>query len=323
MTEQEKPDVLSRTREYTLDWLVALLPLWLISLFYFRLSAFVLELLALGGYLMAALLLERLVGGRSGSLLLRGAVTALLVAFCLPAKAPFWLSALGGGLAAMLDILPRFLQEKFSRLTLPRVHPALTAFVVLRLVFPTGCTGYTMPTQWIGIDSLSAATPLAAFFGQPLLIERWHLFFGVHAGTIGGVCTAVTLLAAVYLLLRRRIRVLTPAAMLVTVSLLSLCLWQSPLYALLAGGVCLTAVVLGDKTYAPKAPLDQLMMGLVAGVVTVLIRRFGGWAEGAAVGLLAAQMLLPFFPCFYRLCRFLWDKAKGIYINLRNSKNNG
>lgn len=100
MTAENGASVLTEERERDADWLTGLLPLLLISLIYYRLSAAVLELLAVGGYLMASALIARLDRRQLQRLsFARGAVGGLLLAFCLPAQAPFWLAALGGGVA--------------------------------------------------------------------------------------------------------------------------------------------------------------------------------------------------------------------------------
>ena len=165
-----------------------------------------------------------------------------------------------------------------------------------------------MPTQFIPVDGLAGATPLAALRGGEVA-ELWKLLFGIHAGAIGETCAAAILLAALYLILRRRVRLIAPACLLVTVALLSWLLWSGvnfALYAVLAGGVLFAALLFADKETAPASSRDQIVVGVVAGTITVLIRRFGGWAEGAAVGVLAAQILVPLLPIVYTFCRFAW-----------------
>ena len=116
MTAENGASVLTEERERDADWLTGLLPLLLISLIYYRLSAAVLELLAVGGYLMASALIARLDRRQPQRLsFARGAVGGLLLAFCLPAQAPFWLAALGGGVAGVLAVVPEWLGRRFPR----------------------------------------------------------------------------------------------------------------------------------------------------------------------------------------------------------------
>ena len=286
-------------REKALDWLTALVPVLLISLFYYRWRAAALELLAIGGYLAAEFLLARPCGRSHRAVRLpQAAMSGLLAAFCLPGETPFWPAALLGGLTAVWAELPTLISRRRpdSRLAYPLLHPVMAAFLLVRVAFPSAVTGYSVPVQWRGIDTIAAATPLAALTGATAAPAHWQLLYGIHAGTIGEICIPAIGLAFLYLLLRRRVRLIAPVAMLTTVSLLSLCFWRSPLYGLLAGSGALAALLLADRTYAPDKRGEQLLYGVIAGAVTVLIRRFGPWTEGTAAALLAAQGLSPLYP---------------------------
>lgn len=295
-------------REKALDWLTGLFPIVLISLFYYRWQAAALEVLAIGGYFMAAVLLELLPFARCRQRCwAHGVFIGLLAAFCLPAGAPFWLAALLGGTAAVIDTAPVLIGYLFKRedTAVAPLHPAITAYLIIWLIFPAAGCDYSLPAQWRSVDTLASATPLAAFHGQSTAVTDWQLFFGIRAGAIGETCVAAILLGAVYLLIRRRLRLIAPASMLATVSLLSLLLWRSPLYSLLAGSTVLTALLLADRDYAPKAWYSQLIIGVAAGALTVLLRRYASFGEATAIALLAAELLTPFLPYLFRFARFL------------------
>lgn len=305
------PSLSDPDRERTLDWLTALLPLLIISVIYYRGQALALQVTAVGGWLMAALLLAWAVKTPWTALRVAPAMLCgLLAAFCLPAGAPWWLAALLGGVAAVADALPALVGRVRPawRIAQPLVQPVLLAFLLVRIVFPAHFTDYTMPAQFIPVDGVAGATPLAALRGGEAA-DLWQLLFGIHAGAIGETCAAAILLGALYLILRRRVRLIAPACLLATVALLSWLLWGAvgyALYALLAGGILLAALLFADKATAPAAPRDQIVVGVVAGVITVFIRRFGGWAEGVAVGVLAAQTLAPLLPFLYKVCHIAW-----------------
>lgn len=277
-------------RETALDWLTALLPPTLISFYYFRFSAFLLELLAIAGYLTASALLSRRAPGRQT--LPTALVGGLPAAFCLPATAPLWLAALIGGLTGVFAALPARLPARYY----PRLHPVIPAFLLIRLCFGGQLAGATFPRQWIGIDAMTFATPLAAFRGQPIGANAWQLLFGVRAGSIGEGCVAALLLTVGYLLIRRRLRLIAPAAMLLTVVIGSALVWRSPLYGLLAGSTVPAALLLADRDYAPEAPALQAVAGIAAGIITVLVRRYGLWSEGTALGVFAAGVLAFGYP---------------------------
>lgn len=293
-------------RERALDWLTALLPAVVISLIYYRLPALMLEVLAVGGALMAGLLLARPCGHSRQALPLPQAVlTALLAVFCLPSGAPYWAAALIGALAAVFACVPVLMGRVLpgSVFARPLLQPSIAAFLLLRVVLPGVAAGHTLPVQWLGVDTLTAATPLAAFSGRPTAVTAWQLFFGVCSGAIGETCTAALLLGALYLIVRRRVHLVAPAVMLATVSLLSLLVWRSPLYALLAGSTVLTALLLADRQFMPASVGVQAVTGLTAGGLTVLLRAVGPWSEGTSVALLLSQALIPVLPPFWRWLR--------------------
>ena len=136
----------------------------------------------------------------------------LTAAFFLPAGAPWWLGALFGGVVAAATALPSLVErvKPTWRLAQPLVHPVLLSFILVRIVFPARFANYTMPVQFIPVDGLAGATPLAALRGGEVA-DLWQLLFGIHAGAIGETCAAVILLAALYLILRRRVRLIAPA----------------------------------------------------------------------------------------------------------------
>lgn len=305
------PSLRDPDRERVLDWLTALLPLLIVSVIYYRGQALALHVTAVGGYLMAALLLAWAMKAPWTELRVAPAVVGgLLAAFCLPAGAPGWLAALFGGIVAVAQTVPALIGRVKPdwRLTQPLVHPVLLAFLLVRIVFPAHFADYTMPAQFIPVDGVAGATPLSALRGGEVA-DFWQLLFGIHAGAIGEGCVAAILLGALFLILRRRVRLIAPATLIVTVALFSWVFWGTigyALYSILAGGVLLAALLFADKTTAPDAPRDQIVVGVVAGVITVLIRRFSGWAEGAAVGVLAAQAVVPLLPFVYKVCRIAW-----------------
>ncbi len=310
-------------RDHALDWLTGLLPVTLMAFIGYRWQFVWLAVLAVGGYLMAALLLERLPGReRDAALLPRAFLAGALVPLCLPSAAPFWSAALGGGLLALAESVP----PRVGRVPLPTLHPLVLPFLLLRLLIPGAVArGFALPLQWAGMDALSTATPLAALRGGETLHSAWQLLFGVRAGAMGEICVAAVLVGAVYLLLRRRLRLIAPACMLATVSLLSWLLWNSPLYGLLAGSVTLSALLLADRAYMPSRPALQIAAGIAAGVVTVLVRRFGGWTEGTAVGLLAAGLAVFLYPYVGRLvgripgAHRLFSHCKDIFWKKKNN----
>lgn len=294
-------------REKTLDWLTALFPLMLIAVFYFRWQAVGLMLLAVAGYLAAAVLLDRFAAlpYHPTEALVIGVTAALFF----PSPAPLWAPALAGGVAALIAAFPSLVARRWPQgvLTRPLLIPAAVGCLLVWCVFPSAVAEVTMPTQWMPLNE-TVTSPLAAL-GDPTsgdMLSR--LFLGIHAGGVGEGCVPVLWLSFFYLCLRRRVRLVAPGAMLATVFVLSWMVWGMPVYGLLCGGVMLGALLLSDKTYCPTACGEQTVAGIVAGVTVVLTRVCGG--DGALLGVVLACALAPLYPWVVAGCcraaRWLW-----------------
>ncbi|MBR5524629.1 MAG: RnfABCDGE type electron transport complex subunit D [Clostridia bacterium] len=323
MTENVPINVDLQERERTLDWLTALSPILLIAICYYRWQAVGLVLTATAGYLAVTALLQW--AGVTSCRTAPALVTGMLVAFCLPSTSPLWTAALGGGVAAAVATLPVLLYgwRPTWVISRPLLQPALVGYLVVRLLFPACVSAFHLPKQWDVVDGVAGATPLVAL-GDPSAVESpLRLLFGVHAGAVGEGCVPVILLAALYLLLRRRLRLIAPAVMLATVSLLSLLIWDMPLYGVLVGGTVLGALLLADRAFAPAAYGPQAVSGLLVGVIVALSRLYWGM-DGTAVAVLVAGALSPvyapalhwsgvgvrwFWKHFKRFCVWFWHRA--------------
>lgn len=292
-------------KDRSLDWLTALSPVWLMGFIYFRWWALFLPVVTAAGYLVASLLFERL---RVLKVSVPTALfTGVLIALCLPAATPVWVGALAGMVAAAAATLPTVLSRWWADAR-GLLHPALAGFLAVRLIFPAETTAFSMPAMWAS-EAVSSGTPLANLT-EPVTAETLpRLLMGVYPSAIGEGCVPVILLAFLYLLLRRRLRLIAPVAMLGGVALLSWMVWGNPLGGLLSGGVVLGALLLADRAFAPGPYGPQALAGVVAAAVTVTLRATVGM-DGTAVGVLVGCGLSPLYPAIITAVRraavWLW-----------------
>ena len=296
-------------KERAWDWVTALSPIFIISYFYYRFAAAGFVLLGVAGYLAATVLLcwGRPALGRIPAALACGMLTALF----LPSTAPMWVAAPAGALAGLLAELPDRLAEKWS-FRLPMLVPPLAGILLVRLAFAGFVSEFVMPLPWTTADNPLVPGSLA-FLGQPFEVEtcnRWVL--GVYGGPLGEGCVPVIVLAGLYLLLRRRLRLIVPAVMLATVSLLSWAVWNAPVYGLLVGGTVLSALVLADRAYAPTHWGAQVLCGLVAGGLTVLIRALTP-ADGCVTAVLLAVAVSAVYPFVFRFFGWVYRKFSALF----------
>ena len=215
-------------------------------------------------------------------------VTGLLLGMNLPANIPIWQCVIGA-LFAMIVV-----KGLFGGLGSNPVNPAITARVFMLVAF-TSMTKAAFPKI---VDTVAGATPLSLEAGaaEPSLLD---LFLGVHGGAIGETCSAALLIGCVYLLVRRVITWHTPAAFVGTVFVLSFFMGgmsvTSALSAVLSGGLLLGAIFMAtDYVTSPVTPWGRIIFGFGAGLITVLIRRFGVYPEGVSFAILFMNILTPY-----------------------------
>lgn len=305
MTEASRISVCSPARERALDWLTAASPVLLMAFCYYRWAAVWLALLAAAGYLAVAELLQWVGIGRRDTA--TAVAVGMLTACFLPAAAPLWVAAIAGAAGALWAGLPELLSR-----WLPAAHPLTSpvpvGVLLVRWAFPARVLAFELPRLWAPLDATPVSTSLLPLW-QSEQYPMEHLLFGIREGAVGEACIPILLLAAGYLLIRRRVRLVPSAVMLATVSLLSWAVWGLPWHGLLAGSTVLAALVLADEHYAPVTIGAQCVAGVVAGGVTVLLRATVA-ADGCVVGVLLACLLTPVYGPFLALMRrvaiWLW-----------------
>jgi len=184
-----------------------------------------------------------------------------------------------------------------------------------------------------GADAVTQATPLkvinscareVAGGGSPALWERLfrgealtilneamqlpsplRMFLGDRPGCIGEVSGLALLLGGIYLLVRRRIKWQVPVLYVGTVFALTAVLppalggqWlPGPLvglYHVLAGGLLLGAIFMAtDMVTSPITVKGQVIFAVGCGVLTALIRLFGGFPEGVCFSILLMNTAVP------------------------------
>ncbi|GHV18059.1 electron transport complex subunit D [Spirochaetia bacterium] len=257
---------------------------------------------------------------------LSAAVTGLLLALVLPPTTPLWMTALGSIFAIVVA------KEFFGGLGANVFNPALIGRAFLIMSFPAAITTWNLPAGAQNTaDSITGATPLSILkmegtvadvgaelrsLGLSAGSDYWEtlktLFIGNHGGCIGETSILLILAGGVYLLLTKTIDWRAPGAMICGTVLTSLVLGLDPFFAVLSGGVLFGAVfMVTDYVSAPVTPTGKLIFGLGAGIITVLIRKWGAYPEGTSYGILIMNALTPFLNRFIQKKYGFVPKKKG------------
>lgn len=221
---------------------------------------------------------------------LSAAVTGLILALNLPVTLPVWQALIGCFVAIAV------VKQLFGGLGQNFANPAIVGRIVLMLSFTSDMTTWAIPQFWkeSGADIVTGATPLVS--GNAALRD---LFLGNTGGCIGETCALAILLGGLYLICRRIISPVTPLAYLGSFALLCLIGGSDVLYQLLSGGLLFGAFFMAtDYVTTPITNKGKLVFGIGCGVLTFLIRRFGGYPEGVSFSILLMNILTPYIDRF-------------------------
>ena len=207
---------------------------------------------------------------------LSAAVTGVLLAI------PLW-QAVFGALVAIVAVKGLFggIGKNFA-------NPAITARIVMFLAFSK-----TM-TAWVFPDAVSSATPLA-MMANGESVDYLTLLLGNHGGCLGETSALALLIGFAYLLIRGVISWHTPVCFVGTVFVMSLILGQDAVGQILSGGLMLGAIFMAtDYSTTPSTNWGRVLFGIGAGLLTVLIRFYGAYAEGVSFAILFMNILTPY-----------------------------
>ncbi len=280
------------TRSVMRDVCIALVPALIASVAIFGLRALLVTAISVATAVLTEFLYEK---GTKQPVTIRdwsAAVTGMLLAFNLPVSIPLWQAAFGS-LVAILVV-----KQLFGGLGKNFANPAIVGRIVLFLSFSK-----TM-TAWTFVDGVSSATPLAVMANGGTLPSLMDMFLGIKGGCLGEVSVLALLVGFAYLLVRRVISWHTPVCFVATVFVLSWLIGGDVTYALnqiLAGGLMLGAIFMAtDYVTTPSTNSGRVIFGLGCGLLTVMIRQWGSYAEGVSFAILFMNILTPYISKWTR-----------------------
>ena len=314
----------SRVTLHMIQLLFALVPAVIALVYFFGPSVLITMTLAIVTALFTEAVMLKLRNRPLEPFLTDGSavVTAVLLAIALPPLAPWWLTVIGIVFAII------FAKHLYGGLGYNPFNPAMVAYVLLLISFPLEMTTWLPVTELstsplgfsaafqaiftgqlstgLGFDTISGATPLDAMKTQiglslhPSYISEQPLF-GVLAGKGWESINLLFALGGAFLIYRRVISWHIPVAMLLGLFSISLVTWSvapettaSPLFHLLSGGTMLGAFFIAtDPVTAATTIKGRLVFGAGVGLLTYIIRVWGGYPDGVAFAVLIMNMLVP------------------------------
>lgn len=301
----------------------ALVPALIASVIFFGMKALILTITCVISSLLTEWLIVRYLYKKPSTLGdFTALVTALLLAFNLPPDLPVWMAVLGSVFAIGV------VKMAFGGLGNNFVNPALAGRAFLLASYPATMTSFSAPIHGTidGLaktaDAITGATPLASFKSAQFLGNFQALDFqaaipnlitGNVGGCIGETSVIALVIGAVYLLYRRIIGLAIPVVYIGTVFILywifngtSNDLFCSdaliiPVYQIFSGGLMLGALFMAtDMVTSPMTRRGRAVMGFGCGLLTFVIRKFGGYPEGVSYSILLMNLIVPLIDRYIR-----------------------
>ncbi len=249
-------------------------------------------------------------------------VTAWLLALALPPLAPWWLVIVGTFFAIVIA------KQLYGGLGYNPFNPAMVGYAVLLISFPLIMTKWPAPLLLtehplsfmdqlhfifshslpgdIKVDAITSATPLDYLKTQLMLKHEVSSItqapiFGAFGAKGGELVTGAYLLGGLYLLQQRIISWHLPTVFLASLATISLAFYAiepnhfaSPLFHLMSGASMLCAFfIITDPVSGPTTPRGKIYFAAGVGVLTYLIRVYGGYPDGVAFAVLLMNMCVP------------------------------
>ena len=257
-------------------------------------------------------------------------VTAILLALALPPYGPWWLPVIGIVFAIIIA------KHLYGGLGFNPFNPAMIGYATLLISFPKEMTTWYFPQEMLAhswniadavsyifnrqlpdaqtIDTITSATPLDHLKTQIGLarhvtdITASSKLYSELGGYGWEWINGGFLLGGFWLVYRRIITWQIPAALLVTLGGIALVFhlidggrYVVPLFHWFAGATMLGAFFIAtDPVTSSTTPRGRIIFGAGVGLLTYIIRTFGGYPDAIAFSVLLMNSLVPMIDYYTR-----------------------
>ena len=299
------------TREIMLDVIIALLPAVAVGVWQFGFEALLPVATSIAACVFFEWLYRKLLHKPSSIGDLSAVVTGLLLSLTLPAGCPWWLPVIGAIFAIVI------VKQLYGGIGKNFLNPALAGRAFLFASYATAMTMFTVPNSMkTVVDGVTMATPLSAMKAGTALPAYYNyvdMFLGKMPGSFGEISALALLIGGIYLICRKVITWHIPVSFICTVAIVSLIFGGGENYGrvdwmlcnLLSGGLMLGAIFMAtDYSTSPVSLKGRIFYGIGCGLLTVIIRRFGGYPEGVSFAILIMNCCAWFIDQLTQPIRF-------------------
>lgn len=294
------------TKKIMLDVIIALVPAIIGAVYFFGINALKLILISVAASVIFEAGIQKLFKKDITINDYSAVITGILIAFNLPANAPWWMPIVGAAFGIIV------VKQFFGGIGHNFMNPALAARAFLVASWPDIMSTYIKPgadavsgatplsiMKYGGVDASASATVAEAAEELPALID---MFIGNIGGSVGETSALLLLIGGLYLIIRKVINWKIPAFYIGTTVIVLMILGVETdqlMYHVLGGGLILGAFyMITDYSSTPITPMGQIIVGIGAGILTAIIRIKGGFPEGVSYSILLMNVATPLIEKF-------------------------
>lgn len=320
----------------TVIW--ALMPATAMSVMLFGWPALLVILITMAACLVTEQLFALMRGRKSPLGDRSAALTGLLLALTLPPHSPWWICVVGGVFAILVGkqvygglgfnlFNPALIARVFLLISFPveltswpPTNPLLSeaAYSLSEALAIILSGHYGVPEL---MDAVSAATPLNQYrtevglgrtvqeaLGGTYGYNSIKATSGLITGSIGETSALLLAIGGVYMIRKKLITWHIPASMLAGCIVPAAFFWiidsstyPDPIFHLMTGGLIIGAFFMAtDMVTSPVSAKGQIYFGLGCGVLTYLIRTWGGYPEGVSFAIVIMNAAVPLIDQYTR-----------------------
>ena len=300
------------TKKIMYSVIIALMPAFLFSIYYFGFNAVRVTLIAVAACVLTEWLIQKfLIKGEctidDGSAI----ITGMLLAFNLPSNIPAWMIIVGSIVAIGIG------KMSFGGLGNNPFNPALVGRVFMLISFPVAMTTWPAPQPLFGsqIDGFSGATLLGYVkegLSKGVSASELTIYENIepmiYSGSLGEIGSIAIIIGGLFLIFRKVIDWQTPVIIIATAGIIATVCWLidptqfvHPMIHIFGGGMMLGAFFMAtDMATSPMTMKGKIVFAIGIGALTIIIRLWGAYPEGMSFAIL---IMNAFVPLINKVCK--------------------
>ena len=307
------------------DAVIALLPLYLMAFYFYGYRSLMLGLTSVVTCVVADCACIKLRGVKLNARDFSSIVTGMIIPLLLPASIPYYVIIIGAIFAIV------FVKQPFGGIGQNIFNPAAAAFAITAISWPEKAFMYPLPLQKLEVFGEVTAKLIEGpahtlKLGGVPTVTALDMITGNFPGPMGATNILVLATCFIYLVFRKTISWQTPVTFVATAAVAAFFFPRvttggsaSVMLELLSGCLMFSAVfMLTDPVTSPKRGLAKYIYGMLAAIVTMLFRHFGGYEETV---LFAVLLMNAFTPIIDRLSEIILRILRRVHFEPKKPNN--